>query len=311
MVQRRILTNYFKDLSISDGSKKTYNYALRRLKDLSPNQDLTIINDPNKLDLIISKIARKSRQITYTAVINYLKVNDKDNLKLLTEYRQRASDTQKQITRDRMTQKLDKKIVDNFVFLKDLKKVSCLISKDIQKVQDQTSNTFYKLTQWHLIVNLYIKYPIRLDFGDMEIIKLKDYNKLEDKNTTNYLILDKTKIYVQLNKYKNVERHGQIRYEITRYLKTLIKRWLKIQPDNNLSFLKNYRTKKPMLRQGLHDTLKSIFKKYLNLSNAGVNAIRHARITELNKGQKNLKEKNKECAQFLHSQFEHELYRNL
>ena len=311
--QKTILHNYFINLDISESSKRTYNYALRRLKKLSPNEDLKILNYPDKVDVLISKIAIKSQQIIYTSIINYFKVNDPNNLLLLTEYRKRSKERQTSITKLRMEQKLNKKIVDNFVYLADLKRVSGLIRQELKAIRDTSSTNFLKLTQWDLIINLYIKYPIRLEFGDMLIIKYKDYKKLNDTdiNKTNYLIVAKTKIYIQLNNYKTIKTMGQIRYDVSRYLKTLIKRWLIILPSNNTSFLINYRTKQPLLRQGLHDTLKSIFKKYLNLKNVGVNAIRHARISELNKNEKSLKDKKTECVQFLHTQFEHDLYRHI
>jgi len=231
-----VLHNYFKDLNISESSKTTYNYSIKRLLKLSKSDDLKIINQPDAVDKLISDIVIKSRQIMYTSLVNYLKCNDPTNLKLIEIYQAKSSITQNTITAKLKEQKMDLVKSEAMIDTKDLKKVSKSIMKEI-KLSEEGSKNHYKLCQYHLIVNLYLKIGCRLDIGQMSVVSPKQYTELNDdqQRGTNYLIISPKKKYLfQFNAFKNVRSIGPVQFTPDRYLVGLLNKWFKINKSTYL-----------------------------------------------------------------------------
>ena len=306
-----VLHNYFKDLNISESSKTTYNYSIKRLLKLSKSDDLKIINQPDAVDKLISDIVIKSRQIMYTSLVNYLKCNDPTNLKLIEIYQAKSSITQNTITAKLKEQKMDLVKSEAMIDTKDLKKVSKSIMKEI-KLSEEGSKNHYKLCQYHLIVNLYLKIGCRLDIGQMSVVSPKQYTELNDdqQRGTNYLIISPKKKYLfQFNAFKNVRSIGPVQFTPDRYLVGLLNKWFKI---NKSTYLLTTLDRVGQLgRSGLGRILRVIFKVYLGKTKSSVNCIRHGMITESCKGQKSIKKLEVEASKFFHNNSTHQMYRNI
>jgi hypothetical protein len=64
----------------------------------------------------------------------------------------------------------------------------------------------------YIITALVMQFPSRNDYADMVIVKEGDY-EVNDKEF-NYLVLEKNKMKIILNKYKTVKTYGTVDYEI-------------------------------------------------------------------------------------------------
>lgn len=296
-------------LKISKSSQMTYNYSLKRLIKLTNSQDLKVINTPDQVIEAIKDVVIKSQQTIYTAIINYIKVHDPDNLELLTIYRDLASDIQRQLSIIKYNQKMEPSKVKNLITLKDLKNISKRISSQI-KYLNETDRCYIKLFQHKLIITLYMTIHARLDFADMEIISKDDYDKLSDMDISkiNYLIVNKNKYLFQFNKFKNVRSFGNVSIVPNISIVRLLNKWLKINTTKYFLITLSF---EQMTRNNLSSQIKQIFKRYLNLDKAGLNSMRHGMISDECKKQPSLKETHNKATSYFHSNYEHQLYRNI
>lgn len=304
-----MLINYVENLEISESSKKVYNSALKRLLKLTKSEDIKVIYDKDRVLESIKDIVLKSKQIMYTAIVSYLKSNDKDNADLLKFYRKYTSDTQHALTKLRYKQQMNPTKIKNLIELKDLKKISKMITTDMKYIKTNTKD-YLKLFQHKLIINLYMSIHARLDFADMKIISHLNYEKLSDidKSKTNYLIKNKNKYVFQFNKFKNVKAFGKVSIIPNLTIVRLLNKWLNINPTKHLLITLTYT---PMSRNNLSGVLKKIFLKYLGLQNASLNSMRHGMISDECKNRVPIIERNQNARQYFHSDFEHEMYRNI
>ncbi len=303
------LFNYFQNTTTTPSTAQTYNYSLRKLKELTKSDDIKIIYNTDKTIKAIQTMKTKPQQIAYTAIVAYLKIHDPKNDDLIKFYRSQSNTTQKDINTKRAEQKHDPEKVKNFITMDDLKSTSAQLQKEFKKEQDPQQKR--RLFMFRLIVNLYTRIGARLDFADVSILTRSAYDKLNDtdKQKTNFLIIEKNKkLMFVFHHFKNVQQIGVQERPADRWLTTLLNQWLKMNPTKYLLIHMN---NNPMTRDDLSKTLKQLFKKYLNKPNARVNSIRHGLITEEQKHAPSLKQQKAQAIKFFHTKTEHQLYRNI
>ena len=83
------------------------------------------------------------------------------------------------------------------------------------------------LLQVYIIYQIHIRLPLRNDLAEMEAIPKRTYNKLsaEDKKAKNWLIVEKGKMWMSLNKFKTVSKYEELRFDVPKdqLSQTLIK----------------------------------------------------------------------------------------
>ena len=98
------------------------------------------------------------------------------------------------------------------------------------KKQDNLNSKERALLQVFTLFNIYVRLPMRNDVAGMESINKRVYNKLtdEDKKSKNYLVLEKNNMYFVLNKYKTSSKYEELKIEIPKDLKKLLRYFLKV-----------------------------------------------------------------------------------
>lgn len=94
----------------------------------------------------------------------------------------------------------------------------------------------------YVLFNIYMELPVRNEIANLKIIKKLDYNRLiKHKNDTeNYLLIEKTKMFIIRNKFKtsnSPQSGGQKISEISKPLKRIIHAYIKqLDPEDNRLF---------------------------------------------------------------------------
>ena len=237
----------------------------------------------------MSDLKESSKKTYLSAVVVVLdSLEDERFIKVLQEYRNLMNkyidnyniELTKQIKT--VTQK------ENWLSIIQLRKVipfyyKQLVFHKIFKKKTLSKNERSLLQYW-LIANLYIgdsnQPPIRLEYGEMKIIQLVDYNKLtESQQKHNFLIIDKDNKYFSLGDYKTGHTYGIKTIPITNKINKILTKYLKNHTSDYL--LLNTRGN-PMTSNGLIRLIKETFTP--TEKHVTVNLLRHIYISEFNKG---------------------------
>lgn len=106
---------------------------------------------------------------------------------------------------------------------------------------------------------------MRNDVAGMEVINKRVYNKLneEDKKSKNYLVLEKNNMYFVLNKYKTSKKYEELKIDIPKDLKKLLRYFIKV---NGMGVLFKSSTGKALTRNALSQLLIKTSQKYMGKS---------------------------------------------
>ena len=135
------------------------------------------------------------------------------------------------------------------------------------------------LFQVYTIYNILLKIPLRNDLAGMEAISRTKYNSLskEDKETDNYMVVDKNRITLILNEYKTSRKYKQKDISVPKELEKIIRIYLK---KNGMGVLFKSSTGKPLTRNALSQLLLKTSQKYLN-KNISTTMIRKIVLSDL------------------------------
>ena len=133
------------------------------------------------------------------------------------------------------------------------------------KKKDNLSSKELALLQVFTLFNIYVRLPMRNDVAGMESINKRVYNKLteEDKKSKNYLVLEKNNMYFVLNKYKTSKKYEELKIDIPKDLKKLLRYFLKV---NGMGVLFKSSTGNPLTRNALSQLLIKTSQKYMGKS---------------------------------------------
>jgi hypothetical protein len=178
----------------------------------------------------------------------------------------------------------------NWVGFEELEKCVKSNLKSLNKILKRTTNPdhkdIHKIHLW-VISALYASGkgnpPLRLDFNNMHIINQDDYDKLEDKKSKNYLVVQsqRTKYFV-LNEYKTFKKYGSKSIKLSPPLNKVINKYLQIRkglspPINDLLLFNN--KNEPLSESLLSGYIGEAFMDTGKKINA--NLIRHIFITDI------------------------------
>lgn len=246
--------------SLSDSSIVTYNSLLCSLyKKVFDDDDLDVnkFDETKKVLDFMKDLPPNRRKTVLSALVvisnkpEYRKIMLED----VNEYNKEMSTQQKTETQEKAWLS-DSDINGTFARLKDqaniIYKKKTYTTRDLQDLQDYIIMC--------LLSGIFVPPRRSLDYTEF---KIKDVNK----DTDNYL--DKNEL--AFNSYKTAKYYGLQKIEIPKELKTILAKWLKVNPTDYLLFdINNNKLTSVKLNQRLH----KIFGKA-----SSVNALRHSYLT--------------------------------
>tara|TARA_R110000796_G_scaffold109329_2_gene220701 strand:- start:781 stop:1827 length:1047 start_codon:yes stop_codon:yes gene_type:complete len=217
-----------------------------------PIQYTTIRNYYNAIIMYLYALNSDGKADTY--IENYTKYRDELNKKY--EDDQATGNFSETQDKNMATmEEIHQIISDIGVELKNMK----LKDKPRLKREERT------LLQIYLILNIHVVAPLRNDLAGMKIIKKRIYNSLtnDDKKETNYLVLNKNKMFFCLNDYKTSRKYSEKCIEIPDDLRKVLRFYLSI---NNSEYLLTKMDGKPMTRNYISQLLTKYFKNKIGKS---------------------------------------------
>ncbi len=247
--------------NISNSSLKTYESILRNLYE-------KIFNDKTyKFD----KFDKESK-----TVINHLKDLPSNKRKTVLsalvvitdnkDYRDLMLDDIKEYNKEEAKQKKTEAQEDNWVNKYDLDKLNNILWKNAKLLyqKDNKTQSDYQQIQDYIILSLYGGFYIPPR-------RSKDYVNLKIKNIDhNENYIDKKEFV--FNNYKTAKTYGEQRVEIPKELKTILNKWIKVNPTDYLLFDSSF---KPLSNVKLNQRLNKLFGKKV-----GVNQMRKTYLSE-------------------------------
>lgn len=207
---------------LSAGTLKNYLANIKKLHKAVTGKDeikdLSFLLDKNKVDEYLQGLKPTSRTNYYGVILTLL---DPDN-EIHELY------------------KIDK-MKNNFNNKKDTSVNQTIQDKvlDISEYDAMLDKIKKAGLQQDYMMLLMLKYlPIRNEIGNLEVIKIKDFNKLKKKDK-NYLVVGTRKLYVYRTNYKTDKIYGTIKTDITdKLFKKELKKYLEtFNPGRTALFL--------------------------------------------------------------------------
>lgn len=247
--------------NISKSSITTYNSILKNLyKSVFPNDELDIKNFDNSEKILkyLSDIEPNKRKTILSALV--VITDNKD-------YRDKMLDDIKEYNKEISKQEKNKNQEDSWIDKEEIDKIYSILYHNAKLLykKDSLTNSDLQEIQNYIIISLlggiYIPPRRSKDYVDF---KISDIDKLED----NYI--EKNKLI--FNSYKTAKTYGEQKVEIPKALKSILNKWIKVNPtkyllfDTNMGKLSNVK---------LNQRLNKILGK-----KASVNQLRHTFLTE-------------------------------
>lgn len=284
-------------------------------------KDYSVLKDFDKVKNYIDKSALTTKKNKLTAIIVYLKSEEKSDDAVIKKYTDLLAELNGKYTKFIETNEKTETQKANWIEYEDLEKFADKLVKrvkveDLRKKADLNKADF-DLLQTLVIVKTYIEYPLRNDFADMKVIQKSELKESDEH--TNYLVLSdkltskKLSMEFVLNEYKNRERLGKRTYDVPKNLLTLYKVWLNFNKSGYFLVSSKNRDK-PLNPSGLTKYMNKIFKKEFN-KKISTSMIRHITISHLKKNDPTIQEIKKKEAEledkFLHSGKINDMYRKI
>jgi len=262
-----IIKNYIKEKrpNISNSSLKTYESILRNLYEKIFGEDDEKTYNLKKFDTNVDE------------VINHLKNLPPNKRKTILsalvvitdnkEYRELMLDDIKEYNKEEAKQTKTKTQQDNWVNGDDIEALTKVLRHNANLLykKDKLTNTDYQDIQNFIILSLYNgEYIPPRRSKDYVNFKIKNINKDDDNYT------DKNNMV--FNTYKTAKTYGQQKIEIPKGLKTILNKWIKLNPTDYLLFDSSF---KPLSNVKLNQRLNKLFGKKV-----GVNQMRKTYLSD-------------------------------
>lgn len=252
--------------NIKDTTIKSYEANLNKLKKMFETDNYSFLKD-------IGEVMDKIKDKHFTTIRNYLNAiiillsalnHDNKYDKLLKEYQSKRDDLNQQYEDENATGKISDKQEKNFVPYEELVGMINKMGQDLKGFKKRELSAKDKmLLQIYIIYQIHIRLPMRNDVAGMEAITKRAYNKLTeaDKKAKNYLVVEKGKMFMVLNKFKTQSKYEELRFDVPKDLEKLLRAYLKI---NGMGVLFKSSTGKELTRNQLSQLLIKYSKRYLD-----------------------------------------------
>jgi len=270
--------------SKSDVKSSTLNIYEHNLNKLSldinnsaPPSNCKWLEDFDKIMSYINKSkSLHTRKNKINTVVIYLQAST-CKLSVIKKYQDEIVKLSQEITSNYNKNTKSESQVKNWLSLNELTEFKNNLLLDLPK--KFTSFDDYKKLMKYLILETHLELPLRNDLVDAQIYLEKDFGKIEEVNTCNYLVLGGKRGYLVLNNYKTSGTYGRKKLELSSELFKIWKKFYKIIMENSTNryiFIKEDKSK--MSRNEFTKFFGSIFKS-LNKQISST-MIRHIIISE-------------------------------
>lgn len=270
--------------SKSDVKTSTINIYEKNLNKLS--QDVNNTDPPSNckwledFDKIMTHINKSkslhTRKNKINTVVIYLQAT-KCKPSIIKKYQDEIVKLAQEITTGYNQNEKNEKQLKNWLSLSELIEFKNNLLLDLPK-KFITFDDYKKLMKY-LILETHLELPLRNDLVDAQVYEEKDFIKIDEVNTTNYLVLGTKKGYLVLNNYKTSGTYGRKKLDLSPELFKIWKRFYKIiiqYSNNRYIFIKEDQNK--MTRNEYTKFFGSIFKSLgKNISST---MIRHIVVSE-------------------------------
>ncbi len=298
-----------KSRNIKPNSLKAYLISIKKLNDYMTDDDefknLDFLKDEDKvIEFLETSFALTTQKNYLSAIIVALSsFKDKYNDELI-DYRNRLDDLNEkynsEISKNEKNEKQDK----NWRTLKQLRHILNQYKADLQErgsfKKKELSKKEMDIMQRWLVGNLYINDdnpPIRLDYGNMRVIKQSDYDDLSEKELEeNYLVVkSRNNKMFSFGNYKTDKTYSIQKIKVGKKLNSIINIWLKYNKNGSLLIDTKGNT---MSSNQLGKFIKKVFSP--SGKDISVNLLRHIYISEKFPAEKE-NEKEEVAKKMLHS----------
>ena len=260
--------------NVKDTTVKMYAANLTKLKKLFDTEEYKFLKNPENVEDKLGELHFTTKRNYYNAILIYLMAVSKNETEmkedpLILKYTDIRDSLNKQYEDEQATGVISDKQKDNFVDISEVNKMieemaTEIKSRNIKKKEDLTSKD-KALLQSYILFNIHTRLPLRNDLAGMEVINKRAYNKLseEDKKAENYLVMNKTGMFMVLNKFKTSKKYEEIKIDIPKDLEKLLRFYVRV---NGMGVLFKSSTGKPITRNALSQLLIKETKKRMGKS---------------------------------------------
>ena len=254
--------------NIKDSTIKMYESNLNKLKSMFDSDDFKFLKDFDKvMDKLETRHFTTIRNYLNSVIIYLMAINsDKKQDTLLKKYQDKRDELNQQYEDEQTSGKISEKQSKNFVPLKDVVDMINKMGNDLKGFKKKELTAKDKmLLQIYIIFQIHVRLPMRNDLAEMESITKRAYNKLnlENKKAKNYLVVEKGKMFMVLNKFKTSSKYEELRFDVPKDLEKLLRSYLKI---NGLGVLFKSSTGKALSRNQISQLLIKYSKRYIGKS---------------------------------------------
>ena len=222
--------------NVKPNTIRQYEIQLNKLKKVFESDNWDFLSKPEDVVDKLKGNKFTSQRNSYNAIIVLLMALNHDNKydKLLEEYGKLRDTLNNKYVEDQQSGKISEKQKENFAELSEIQTMisqmeSEIKAKDLKK-QNKLSGKEKELLTVYVIYSLLVRLPIRNDMAGMELITKTQYNKLSDdqKKNTNYLVNEKSSMFMVLNEYKTVAKYGEKKIDVPKDLEKIFRMYIKI-----------------------------------------------------------------------------------
>jgi hypothetical protein len=273
--------------SKSNVKKSTLNAYEQNLKKLSRDifgdkeepTDLKWLEDYDKIMKEINKSpSLHTKKNKVNTVIIYLQISEapKDIIK---KYQDQIQILSKEILKNYNTNTKNEKQEKNWLNYEELINIKNQLLENLPKKYESYAD--YKKLLYYVMLSVHIELPLRNDLCDVALYKERDFNKIEEDEDVNYIVINKNNGYLILNNYKTASTYGRKKINLPNDIFNLfIKNYeifKKFRDDDNFIFVNDQKQR----LSRLHYTLlfNSLFKSIDINKKISSSMIRHIIIS--------------------------------
>lgn len=255
--------------NLKENTIKQYMTNLKKLKTIFDTDNYDFLDEPDNVMDKISHLHYTSQRNHLNAIIVLLMAlnNTEEYDELIETYSKKRDELNDKYSEDQKSGIISDKQSKNFSTTDEIYEMINKMADELKpiKKKENLSSKELALLQVFTIFNIYVRIPLRNDISFMESINKRLYNKLneEDKKSKNYLVLEKNNMYFVLNKYKTSKKYEELKIDIPKDLKKLLRYFIKV---NGMGVLFKSSTGKTLTRNALSQLLIKTSQKYMGKS---------------------------------------------
>ena len=253
---------------------KQYEIQLKRLQKLFDTEGWDFLNNIDSVkDKLSDKHFTTSRNYYNSIIVLLMALNhDEAHDDLIKKYVTVRDSLNEKYAEEQSSGKISEKQSKNFVELNEIQKMIKTMENEIKKEKikkkEKLTKNDIELLNGYTIFSFLIRLPTRNDMSGMQLIGKTQYNKLSDKEKedTNYLVREKSKMFLVLNEYKTKSKYGEKKIDVPKDLEKILRMYLKLTKKNNGDVIFTNFKGETISRNGISQLLIKTSKHYLDKS---------------------------------------------